>query len=119
LPLLSFPPRIQNVRFGFLEETMNFDLSNPAASGSLKLKAPTHGVNNGRLSITPIEQNETPELRQMCAKVHSPDRPPRLATNLLDMSKRIHRSCCVWDAWPVPRKRSSVPVPWIKEPVML
>jgi hypothetical protein len=36
----------------------------------LKLKALTHGVNNGRLVDHLIEQNETPELRQMCAKVH-------------------------------------------------
>jgi hypothetical protein len=63
-----------------------------------------------------IEQNETPELRQMCAKVHPlSDRPPRSSDEPAGHEQaRIHRSCCVTMLWPVPRKRSSVPVPWIK-----
>lgn len=65
----------------------------------LKLKALTHGVNNGRLIDHLIENNETPELRQMCAKVH-PSLIDRLdqVTNLLDMSKREFIEAAVSDA---------------------
>jgi poly-D-alanine transfer protein DltD len=83
--------------FGFLEETMNFD--EVIQLQVLKLKALTHGVNNGRLVDHLIEQNETPELRQMCAKVH-PSLIDRLdqVTNLLDMSKREFIEAAVSDA---------------------
>ena len=55
----------------------------------LKLKALTHGVNNGRLVDDAIEQGQLPELRQLCAKVH-PHVHDRLeqVTSLLSMTKR-------------------------------
>jgi hypothetical protein len=40
--------------------------------------------------------DEHPELRQMCAKVHPSDRPPRSSDEPAGHEQaRIHRSCCV------------------------
>jgi hypothetical protein len=85
---------IIQVRFGFLEETMNFD--ELVQLQALKLEGPERPFLPGRSPDR--AERKLPELRQMCAKVHPLIDRLDQVTNLLDMSKREFIEAAVSDA---------------------